>query len=67
MKGKKTLMTELPAERCDTKVWSGECGSDTATGSDSHLCSACGIIRNLNHEMHHEGFPHVSGDSESLY
>ncbi len=67
MKGTQTFMTGSSTERCDTKVWSGECRSDSTRGETAYLCTSCGIIGNLNHEMHHEGFPHVSGDSDSLY
>ncbi len=55
---------ESPQERCDIKVWSGQCGD---SGENKYLCNVCGSIHDLNHEMHHEGFPHVSGDSDNLY
>jgi hypothetical protein len=59
--------TELQPDRCDTRVWSGECAqSDDATGKNEYLCTVCGTIRNLDHEVHHEVFPHVSGDSDNL-
>ena len=64
---RKTIMTESPQERCDSKVWSGECRqSDATTSGKEYLCSACGIIPNLDHEVHHEIFPHVSGDVHNL-
>ena len=64
---KKAIITALPPERCDTKVWSGECGQgDDATGGDEYLCALCGTVRDLNHEVHHEIFPHVSGDTDNL-
>ncbi len=60
----RTIMTESPEERCDTKVWSGECRqSDYTTGEKKYLCAVCGIISDLDHEVHHEHFPHVSGDT----
>jgi hypothetical protein len=64
---KKTIMTESPQERCDIKVWSGECRqSDSETGGKEYLCPLCGTISGLDHELHHEGFPHVSGDTDNL-
>jgi len=65
---KKAFTTASPPERCDTKVWSGDCDhSGDATGGNEYLCVSCGTIRNLDHEMHHETFPHVSGDTDNLY
>ncbi len=65
---KKTSMTTSAPERCDTRVWSGDCshGGD-ASGKNEYLCVSCGTIVNLDHEMHHEVFPHVSGDTDNLY
>jgi hypothetical protein len=64
---RKTIMTEAPQERCDTKVWSGECRhGDVTTSGNEYLCSVCGTIPNLDHEVHHEIFPHVSGDADNL-
>jgi hypothetical protein len=31
------------------------------------LCTACGKVSGLNHEVRHEIFPHISGDTDSLY
>ncbi|KAF0219463.1 MAG: hypothetical protein FD174_1923 [Geobacteraceae bacterium] len=63
----KTITTESPEDRCDTKVWSGECQhGDYATSGEKYLCTLCGTIRNLDHEVHHEIFPHVSGDTDNL-
>ena len=62
----KTILEDLPAERCDTRVWSGECRHDEKTGGNEYLCSACGTIRDLDHEVRHEGFPYVSGDTDNL-
>ena len=64
---RKTTMTELPPERCDTKIWSGECGhGDVKKSGNEYLCTTCGTIRNLDHEVRHEVFPYVSGDKDSL-
>ena len=52
MRERQTFMTDVPPERCDTKVWSGECRSDKATGENTYLCTVCGTIVDLNHEMH---------------
>ncbi len=53
--------------RCDTKVWSGACEkSDYQDMSDKYLCSACGTINALDHEVRHEVFPLVSGDYDNL-
>ena len=61
------IMAESPQERCDTRVWSGDCRQkDYETGSNEYLCSLCGTIRDLDHEMHHEAFPHVCGDTDNL-
>lgn len=60
----KTIMTGSPQEQCDIKVWSGQCQSDS--GENKYLCNVCGTIHDLNHEVHHENFPHVSGDTDSL-
>ncbi len=61
------IKTEPPPDRCDTRVWSGECAhSDNATGENEYLCALCGTIRNLDHEVRHEMFPHVSGDTDNL-
>ncbi len=64
----RTLVTGTSGERCDIKVWSGECQqSDFATGKSEYLCAVCGTIAGIDHEMHHESFPHMSGDSDNLY
>lgn len=63
-----TLSTESPEESCDIRIWSAECKqSDYATKGDKYLCGSCGKILKLDHEMHHEIFPHVSGDADFLY
>jgi hypothetical protein len=67
VKGGKAAATESPAARCDIKVWSGECErSDSRTGKSEYACALCGTIRNIDHEVHHELFPHVSGDTDNL-
>ena len=65
--GRKPSVRVATEERCDTRVWSGECEqTDFSTGSSDYLCVSCGTIRNLDHEVHHEAFPHVSGDTDNL-
>ena len=55
-------------ERCDIKIWSDACRrSDYTSSSDKYLCVACGKIPGLDHEVHHEIYPHVSGDEDNLY
>ncbi len=59
--------TESPQERCDVKVWSGECRHEySLTSGEKYLCTLCGTIRNLDHEVRHETFPYVSGDTDNL-
>ncbi len=55
-------------EGCDSRTWSADClrVDDTNTGT-KYLCDTSGKIALLDHEVHHEIFPHVSGDSDSLY
>lgn len=55
-------------DRCDTRIWSGVCEHDESSpGSEKYLCVACGKIPVLDHEVRHELFPHISGDTDSLY
>ncbi len=64
----KTMTAESSQERCDIKTWSGECRqSDSSSGENKYLCAVCGTLVDMNHEVHHEHFPHVSGDSGNLY
>jgi len=55
-------------EGCDIRIWSGSCEHVTEMeGSDTYLCDTCGVIEGLDHEVRHDGYPHVSGDYDSLY
>ncbi|SNB47356.1 hypothetical protein [Geobacter sp. DSM 9736] len=55
------------AESCDTRIWCEECKrSDYTDSGDKYLCNGCGKIINLDHEVHHEIFPHISGDTENM-
>jgi len=52
---------------CDVRVWSATCEHSEFTNvGDKYLCAACGNIVGLTHEVHHEVFPHVSGDDDNL-
>ena len=54
-------------ERCDIKVWSGTCEHSSYENiGDKYLCDACGTINSTDHEVSHEGFVHISGDSHAL-
>lgn len=60
-------MSELE-ESCDIKIWCKECErSDYTTVEGKYLCVSCGKILNLDHEVRHEIFPHVSGDTDKMY
>lgn len=55
------------SERCDIHVWSGACEHVDIEGSSArYLCDRCETIANLDHEVKHEIFPHVSGDYELM-
>lgn len=55
-------------EACDVKIWCEACQvSDyTIDEESSYWCVSCGKLLNLDHEVHHEIFPHVSGDTDNL-
>jgi len=67
MLNKKEFTGTGAGERCDIKVWSGACdhGTDSKT-PEKYLCSLCETISDLDHEVRHEIFPHVSGDYERM-
>ena len=55
-------------DRCDIRVWSGECNHDSLSSSgEKYMCDICREIPNLNHEVRHEGFPHIMGDTHYLH
>jgi hypothetical protein len=76
--GKKGVLTMLKTgkdlnavggsdERCDIRVWSGSC--DHGPGGDKgerYRCELCESIADIDHEVRHEIFPHVSGDYDLL-
>ena len=52
---------------CDVKVWAASClRSEYSSEGDKYLCATCGTIVGLDHEVHHEIFPHISGDEDNL-
>jgi hypothetical protein len=52
--------------RCDVKVWSPSCVHTTYTQQgDKYLCDSCGKIKDLNHEIGHDMFPHLKAEDES--
>jgi hypothetical protein len=52
---------------CDSRTWSGSCKhAEDKVGEDLYLCDVCGVIEGLDHEVCHEGFPHVCGDYTTL-
>lgn len=62
------LSVESLDEGCDVRIWSGDCEHEKYNGiSEQYLCVACGKIIGLNHEVRHEGFPHIKGDTDNLY
>ena len=62
----KSVLTGI-AKDCDIKVWSASCErSEYANEGGKYLCATCGKIAGLDHEVHHEVFPHVCGDEDNL-
>ena len=56
-----------PEEGCDIKVWCEACQrSEYASDGEKYLCASGGKILVLDHEVHHEIFPHISGDDDNL-
>ena len=57
-----TTGMESKEKECDIKIWCEECRqSNYTTSGEKYLCASCGKILNLDHEVHHEIFPHVCG------
>lgn len=55
-------------ESCDIKIWCKDCEkSDYTAIGDKYVCTSCGKSLHLDHEVHHEIFPHVVGDYDKLY
>jgi hypothetical protein len=63
----KSERAEMSGSGCDVKVWSGSCErSEYSNPGEKYLCTSCGKIAGLDHEVHHEVFPHVCGDEDNL-
>lgn len=63
----KQVKQESAGEGCDIRVWCEECKqSEYVTSGDKYLCSYCGKVMTLDHEVRHQVFPHVSGDYNNL-
>jgi Zn finger protein HypA/HybF involved in hydrogenase expression len=59
--------TGAALESCDIRVWCESCQrSEYKTEGEKYLCASCGKILSLDHEVHHEPFPHLSGDKDNL-
>lgn len=64
---KKVETSGMLEESCDVRVWCEPCQrSDYTTEGDKYLCASCGKILVLDHEVHHEIFPHIRGDEDNL-
>jgi hypothetical protein len=62
------LKFEENIDKCDSRIWSGACEHDKfANIGEKYLCVACGTIPGLDHEVSHEIFPHIKGDTDNLY
>jgi hypothetical protein len=60
-------MGEEPGNKCEVRIWCPDCErSEYTTKGEKYLCVACGKVMESNHEVHHEIFPHVSGDKDHL-
>lgn len=63
----RSTAVEMDRHDCDIRVWCPSCKRNTYTQSgDKYLCDSCGKIMNLQREMHHEHFPHLSGDETEM-
>ncbi|MBJ6723273.1 hypothetical protein [Geomesophilobacter sediminis] len=64
----KEPLEKTSEKTCDTRIWSPDCErGDFKTLDEKFLCVSCGTIPDLNHEVHHEMFPHISGDHSMLH
>lgn len=58
---------EMDRHECDIRVWCPSCKRNAYTkNGDKYLCDSCGKVMGLEHEMHHEHFPHLSGDEDKM-
>ncbi|MDR3581188.1 MAG: hypothetical protein P4L44_14600 [Oryzomonas sp.] len=64
---KRMNLTASPEGRCDIKTWSGDCRQASYQfDGEKYLCTSCGILSHLDHEVDHQIFPYVSGDYDRL-
>ena len=62
------MVGDYGLDRCDIRIWSGTCEHETYSNSgERYLCVTCGTIPDLDHEVRHEIFPHIKGDSDFLH
>ena len=58
---------ETAGQGCDVRVWCESCQrSEYTAQGDKYLCTTCGKIAGLEREVHHEHFPHLSGDVDKM-
>jgi hypothetical protein len=53
-------------ERCDVKIWSGDCDHGKGYKGDRYLCDTCGVIPDSGHKMVHDMGSYCSGDYDEL-
>ena len=64
---KKQDQTASANNQCDIKIWSGDCRqSSYQSVGEKYLCTSCGTLSHLDHEVIHNIFPHISGDYDRL-
>ena len=67
MSYKKSSQAASPKDRCDIKIWSGDCRHTSyQSDGEKYLCTSCGTLSHLDHEVVHQFFPYVCGDYDSL-
>jgi hypothetical protein len=60
-------MATINKERCDIRIWSGDCKQDGALSEDEkYLCKPCGKLDDSVHEVRHDFYSYVSGDYHNL-
>jgi hypothetical protein len=63
----KSAGNETAEENCDIRIWSDSCRRIEYTSqSQKYLCASCEKIPVINREVHHEHFPHLSGDTDMM-
>lgn len=60
-------MNEESQNKCEVRIWCPDCErNEYTTKGEQYLCTSCGKVLESHHEVHHEIFPHVSGDKDHL-